>query len=76
MLECDSVAKEARKKCGDDEIIDSVQVRGNVSLNWKKKHVDKKTSEVVKKIDSEKCMTEHFQDKCGEKWCLTDSEAR
>ena len=37
---------------------------------------DKKISEVVKKIDSEKCTTECFQDKCGENWNLTDIEAR
>ena len=31
---------------------------------------------MIKKIDSEKCTTEHFQDKHGENWHLIDIEAR
>ena len=76
VLECDSIAKEARAKCSDNEVIDEVKNRGNVSLKHKQKHYDKKISEVIKKIDSEKCMTEYFQDKYGENWHLIDIEAR
>ena len=68
--------KKARVKCGDIEIIDNVQVRGNVILKHKNKHYDKKISEVIKKIDNVKHITECFQDKHGEKWNLIDSEAR
>ena len=63
VLECDSASKEARVKCGDNYEIDHVQVRGNVSLKCKNKPYDKKTSEVIKKIDSENCTTECFKDK-------------
>ena len=42
MLECDSMAKEAWMKCDDKEIIDNVQVRGNLSLKHENKNYDKK----------------------------------
>ena len=42
VLECDSVAKEARMKCGDNEIIENVQDRTNVNLKCKIKHCNKK----------------------------------
>ena len=71
VLEYDSIAKEARAKCSDNKVIDEVKTRGNVSLKHKRKYYDKKISEVIKKIDSEKCITEYFQDKHGENWCLT-----
>ena len=42
MFECDSIAKEARIKFNDKEIIDTVQVRGNLSQKHENTHCDKK----------------------------------
>ena len=55
-------------KCVDNDMIDNVQVRGNLSLKNKNKnkYYDNKTSELIKKIDSSRNMKEYFQDKYGE----------
>ena len=42
VLECDSIENEFRMKCANNEIIDNVQVRGNLSLKHKNKYYDKK----------------------------------
>ena len=36
VLECDIIANETPVKCDDDDVIDNVKVRGNVSLKCKK----------------------------------------
>ena len=70
------MAKEVRLKCDADVINANSQVRGNVSLKHKNKYYDRKSSEVIKKLDSSKNVKDFFQDKHGGKWNLIDMEAR
>ena len=63
VLECDSKANDVRRKCVHNETIENDLVLRNVSLKCKKKHLDKKISEVIKKIDSSRNIKECFQDK-------------